>query len=116
MNKKHIGKTLNSVAENHVLSKVEIIQKAGYESQSTYYKHISQADLPFRILYKYARAMNYSFSKELPDFKRWLKENNLPELGSANPELADLTNELNLWKNKYYELLEKYNTLLESKK
>jgi len=116
MNKKHIGKILNSVAENHALSKVEIIQRAGYESQSTYYKHISQVNLSFKILYKYAKAMNYGFSKELPEFKKWLKENNLSEFGNTNPELIELANELSKWKSKYYDLLEKYNTLLEGKK
>lgn len=114
MSKKHIGKILNSVAENHALPKVEIIRKAGYESQSTYYKHISQANLSFKILYKYAKAMDYGFSKELPEFKKWLEENNLPEMGNDNKELIRLTKEVNKWKEKHFELLEKYHVLLES--
>ncbi len=114
MNKKHIGKILNSVAENHALPKVEIIRKAGYESQSTYYKHISQTDLSFKILYKYAKALDYGFSKELPEFKKWLEKNNLPEIENSNKELQRLTREMNKWKEKHFELLEKYNSLLEN--
>lgn len=116
MNSKHIGQILDSVAENHPLTKVEIIQKAGYASQSTYYKHIVQSNLPFKVLYKYAKAMDYGFSKELPEFQQWLKKNNLEELGDTNPELTELASELGRWKEKYYALLEKYNVLLEGKK
>lgn len=116
MTKKHIGHILDSVAENHPLSKVEIIKKAGYTSQSTYYKHIVQEDLSFRILYKYARAMDYSFSSELPEFEKWMKDNNAPPLGTMNKEIDALIQELNKWKEKYYELMEKYNMLLEEKR
>src|SRR5690606_10780827 len=103
MNKKHIGQILDAVADNHAFSKVEIIEKAGYSSQSTYYKHIVQESLSYKILYKYARAMNYNFSRELPEFAKWMKENNMPELGAIDKEFQELVQELNKWKEKYYE-------------
>ena len=116
MTKKHIGQILDSVAENHAFSKVEIIERAGYTSQSTYYKHIVQQDLSFRILYKYARAMDYNFSSELPEFVEWIQMNNMPMLGTLNKEFDGLVQELSDWKEKYYTLLEKYNSLLEESK
>jgi len=116
MTRKHIGRILDSVAENHAFPKVEIIERAGYASQSTYYKHIIQQNLSFRILYKYARAMNYNFSRELPEFVKWMQKNNVPALGTMNKEFDELVQELNKWKEKYYSLLEKYNTLLEESK
>lgn len=113
MSKKHIGEILNTIATNHPLPKVEIIQLAGYSSQSTYYKHISQEDLPFKILYRYAKVLEYGFAKEIPEFKNWIKINNLAPIGSSSLEESQLIKERNSWKEKYFELLEKYNELLE---
>lgn len=113
MNKKHIGEILNVVAENHALPKVIIIEMAGYASQSTYYKHIVRNDLPFKTLYKYAKAMNYNFSKEIPEFANWLKKNNLVIADSTNDEIKTLTLERDEWKEKYYEQMKEYNELMK---
>ena len=114
MSGKHIGKILDIVATNHPLPKVEIIELAGYGSQSTYYKHKSQKDLPFSILYKYAKAMDYSFAKEIPEFEKWIEKNNLSKAGTSSLEESKLLKERDTWKEKYFELLEKYNELLEN--
>jgi len=116
MSKKHIGEILDNVATNHPLPKVEIIQMAGYNSQSTYYKHISQENLGFRVLYKYAKVLEYDFAKEIPEFKTWITNNNLSPIGSTSIEESQLIKERDSWKEKYFQLLEKYNELLEEKR
>lgn len=113
MSKKHIGEILDFVAENHALPKVNIIEMAGYASQSTYYKHIVRNDLPFKILYKYARAMNYNFSKEIPEFTNWLKNNNLVIADVSNDKIETLALERDQWKEKYYEQMKEYNELMK---
>ncbi|QQT29424.1 hypothetical protein I6I99_19025 [Sphingobacterium multivorum] len=116
MSKKHVGEILDNIATNHPLPKVELIRLAGYGSQSTYYKHISRNDLPFRVLYKYAKVMDYNFAKEIPEFSEWIESKNLPKIGASSIEESKLIKEKDSWKEKYFELLEKYNKLLEEQR
>jgi len=110
-----IGKVLHNVASRHNLSITKITKKAGYNSQSTFYKHTAQANLSFKILYRYAKAMNYYFTSEIPEFEKWLKENGLIDKDKTPESFEELRIDRDNWRNKYYQLLEKYNTLLEDK-
>lgn len=114
MKKIHIGEVLHEVASRHNLSISEIAKRAGY-TQSTFYKHIKRADLPYKILYKYAQAMNYFFLKELPDFKKWLGDKGLIDKEGEGNDYEKLKKDRDNWKDKYYILLEKYNNILEQR-
>jgi len=111
----HIGKALHDAALVHKMKIVDIVQAAGYTSQSTFYKHIGEPNLPFRTLYKYAKVMEYYFDSEIPEFKTWIVKNGL-SLGSPNKlGYSELEKERDYWKDKYYALLERYNSLLEKR-
>lgn len=111
----HRGKILHDVASLHPLKIIAIIEEAGFTSQSTFYKHVREEKLPFRTLYKYAKAMNYYFTKEIPEFKSWLDKNGLIDRNVEPANYADLQRERDLWREKYYALLEEHNKLIKDK-
>lgn len=102
MSNKHRGKILASVAERHPLSIVEIARRASY-TQSTFYKHKLQEDLPFKILYKYAKVMDYYFANELPEFTKYLKDNRLNEPSTGEPTYEDLVKENRILKQELFD-------------
>ncbi|SMG15748.1 hypothetical protein [Sphingobacterium psychroaquaticum] len=110
----HRGAILHRIAKLHKKSIVQISKDAGVD-QSTFYYHKEQEDLSFEILYKYAIAMDYFFSTELPEFSEWLKENNLLPSDEAQLSIEGLLKERDYWKDKYYSLLEEHNNLIKEK-
>lgn len=108
MSKQNIdrGKLLQEKVSKSGISVKVITNRAGYQ-RPTYYTHVRKADLSFDILEKYGRALNYDFSIDIPEMKEYFK--------SRNPNISNDINSAEYWKNKYYELLEKYNKLLEGK-
>lgn len=87
-----------------------MVDRVGYD-RSTYYSHIKREDLSYSILWAYGKAIPYDFTKEFPDMK-----NHIPELNREITDFEEMKADRNKWKEKYYELLEKHNTLLEGNK
>ena len=93
------------------LNKEEVAVKAGY-SRSSYYKHIDNPDLDFHILIAYGRAMKHDFTDEFPEMPRYLLQD--PEEPYPQPlTLDEAIRQRDYWKDKYIEMLEKYNRLME---
>ncbi|MBI5370595.1 MAG: helix-turn-helix domain-containing protein [Sphingobacteriales bacterium] len=107
------GQILATVVEASGLKKEEVAKKAGY-SRSAYYKHIENPELDFSILIAYGKALRYDFTEDIPGMPRYLLEDAGELYG--NPEnLEEARKILSQLKNKYLELLEKYNRLIEEK-
>ncbi len=113
--KKHIhrGQLLESVMKASRLNIKFVAEKAGY-SRSAYYKHKETKDLDFHILAAYGKALRHDFSEDIPDMPKYLVEEPAEEYGKQ-PTLKDALKQRDHWKEKYYELLEKYNRLIEEK-
>ena len=112
-NKVHRGQLLAAAVEGSRLNKEEVAEKAGY-SRSAYYKHIDNADLDYHILIAYGRAIGHDFTEELPEMPKYLMEE--PEGGYNKPlTIEEAVRQRDHWKDKYIELLEKYNRLIENK-
>ena len=103
------GRLLAIAVEGTGLNKEDVAAKAGY-SRSAYYKHIENPNLDDHILIAYGRAMNYDFTEHLPELPKYLKQDG----DSANSN-AELLRQRDYWKDKYVELLEKYNKMIEEK-
>ncbi|WP_293883545.1 hypothetical protein [Sphingobacterium sp. UBA1498] len=115
MEKIHRGLILHKAAKRNKKSITQIAKDAGVD-QSTFYYHKDQEDLPFDILYKYAVAMDYFFSAELPEFTEWLKENRLDvQNEETHLSIENLVKERDYWKDRYYSLLEEHNKLIKEK-
>lgn len=95
------------------LSREEAAKKAGY-TRSAYYKHIENPNLDFHILIAYGRAIKHDFTEEFPDMPKYVLEE--PEETYGKPKsIDDAVRMVEHWKHKYFELLEKYNRLIEER-
>jgi hypothetical protein len=111
--KVHRGQLLAAAVEASRLNKEEVAEKAGY-SRSAYYKHIDNRDLEYHILMAYGKALGHDFTEDLPEMPKYLLEE--PDEGYNKPfNLEEAIRQRDLWKDKYIELLEKYNKLIESR-
>ncbi len=89
-----------------------ITNRAGY-NRSSYYNHILKPDLSFTILTKYGKALGHDFSRELPEIQPYMRLDEPTPGYQTNLTTEELIKQRDLWKDKYLELLEKYNRLIE---
>ena len=107
------GQVLATAVEATGLNKEDVANKAGY-SRSAYYKHIENPELDYHILMAYGRAIRYDFTEEFPDMPKYIVEE--PGDGFNKPAtLEEAVLLLEKWKDKYLELLEKYNQIIEER-
>lgn len=92
-----------------------IARKAGYK-RVTYYSHIKQRDLNLSILEKYGRAINHDFSSAVPALRELRVEEDESIYAKESIPLETALKQLQVWKEKYYELMEKYIKLVEKDK
>lgn len=105
----HRGQLLKKVVKSSGVSITALIKKVNY-SRTSYYNHIDNKDLPLDIIAQYGKALGYDFSKNFPEIKEL---NNFIDKIPLTIEQA--TTEINYWKQRYYDLLEKYNELMEQR-
>ena len=87
--------------------------KAKY-SRSSYYKHIADPELDFHILAAYGKAIGHDFTEEFPEMPKYILEDP-EETYSKTITPEELTRQRDHWKDKYLDLLEKYNRLIEER-
>jgi hypothetical protein len=110
----HRGHILKNAAEATRFKKEDVAAKAGY-TRSSYYKHIQDAELPYHILASYGKALKFDFTDELPEMPKYLIEET-DTLYDKGMTIEDLLKQIEYWKDKYIDLLEKYNRLIEEKR
>ena len=107
------GQILAAVVEASGLNKEEAANKAGY-SRSAYYKHVENPNLDYHILIAYGRALRHDFTDEFPDMPKYILEE--PEEIYGKPKTVEEAIRIaEQWKNKYLDLLEKYNKMIEER-
>lgn len=107
------GQVLETAVKASGLGIEEAAKKAGY-TRSAYYKHREDPKLDYHILILYGKAINYDFTEEFPDMPKYMAEE--PESIYGKPKtIEDAVKLADQWKNKYLELLEKYNRLMEER-
>jgi hypothetical protein len=113
--KKHIhrGQLLENAVKASRLNIEFVADKAGY-SRSSYYKHKEERDLDYHILAAYGRALKHDFTEDLPEMPKYIMEEPGETYGKT-PSLQDAIKQRDQWRDKYYELLEKYNKMIEEK-
>jgi hypothetical protein len=77
--------------------------------------HIKQKDLNLDILKKYAKAIEYDFSNEVSGLETFVVGEEESVYKTKPKTLKDALKQRDEWKDKYYELMEKYQRLLEKK-
>lgn len=109
----HHGLILAAAVEATGLNKETVAVKAGY-SRSGYYKHIKKSDLGFHILIAYGKAIKHDFTEELPNMPKYIVED-LPEPYSKTISAEEAIRQRDIWRDRYFELMVKYNKLIEEK-
>ena len=112
-NSKHRGEILRDAVNERGMNITKLMKKVNY-SRSTYYNHILDPDLPYEVLEKYGKAMSHDFSDEFPNFSGFRLEDEPAEYG--RPEtLEKALEQMDMYRDKYQDILEKYQKLLEEK-
>lgn len=81
----------------------------------TVYRHFQVADLDDTVMLQYGRVLRHDFSKEVPQLADALNYLQEPQAKYYTRTKEDLIEEIESWKNKYINLLEKYNRIVEEK-
>lgn len=111
---KHRGEILKIVMHELNLKVASVARKMDID-RGTVYRHFDDANLSIDYLVKYGKAMNYDFSKYFPELLNVVQEE-VVEYNKQPKTFSDLEKELQIWKDKYIQLLEQYNELLLEKK
>jgi hypothetical protein len=105
----HRGQLLKRIVKNSDLSITTIAKRAGY-SRATYYNHIEVKSLSLGILERYGNALGHDFSMEIPEISQ------IKSFTEREPlSIQEAIMQRDQWRSKYFELIEKYKTLLEEK-
>ncbi len=91
-----------------------ITKRAGYK-RGTYYSHIKKKDLSIATLRKYGKAIGHDFSEELPHLNSFMVEEEDEVYENEPKTIQQAIRQRNLWKQKYYDLMEKYVRCMEGK-
>ena len=110
----HRGEILKSIFKANKFNVTSIARKMNVD-RGTVYRHFDDANLSIDYLIKYGKAMNYDFSKYFPELLNIVKED-LDQYDKQQKTYSDLEKQLQIWKDKYIQLLEQYNELLLEKK
>lgn len=108
----HYGELLRKAADQSDLSITQIAKRAGF-NRTTFYNHIINPHLPFHILERYARVLQYDFASLIPDMERFQRFEEASTLYKIPENIEEATQQRDTWKERYYELLEKYNKIIE---
>lgn len=110
----HKGQLLKTQVESKGISVTKLVEKAGF-SRSSYYNHIKDPDLSIDILLQYDKILGVNFIDFLEEYiDRDVNDIQYIYLNSSKPVTLDESKlQTQFWKNKYLELLEKYQVLLE---
>ncbi|RXK83475.1 hypothetical protein [Filimonas effusa] len=109
-NKIDRGALLSSAVTATGINKEDIARRAGY-SRAGYYKHIKDPNLPYHILMAYGKVINRDFTDEFPDMPKYLFDS----INAKQPTLTEALQQIENWKMKYLDLLEKYNRIIEDR-
>lgn len=116
INPKHIdrGARLKQVVAENGISITQLVRKTGI-SRSSYYNHIADRFLPIDILLKYGQVLKHDFLVDFPELSQYIvNENAMPyaQLSEAST-IEEAVKQRDIWKEKYFEMLEKYHQLRE---
>lgn len=106
---KHKGETLRSLVDKSSLNLSQIAKKIKF-SRSTIYRDFEKPDLSLDRLVQYGKVLEIDMSKYFPEILGITSE---PPAGYNSPKsYNELLDEAKYWKDKYIDILEKYNSLL----
>jgi hypothetical protein len=110
----HRGEVLKD-AVRKVSFKITTLTKRMSISRGTYYNHIEDPELSFELLERYGKILKYDFTADFPEMQKYALEESIETYGPPST-FEEAVNQMAYYKEKYYQLLEKYTHLMEEKK
>jgi len=83
------GKSLYIAVLNSGYTNKQAAQRANYQ-EATFYSHIKQERLDYKILAKYGKAINHDFSAEYPEITEYQIENPSDRIAKESRPYIDL--------------------------
>lgn len=106
------GELLRRVIKRSGVNITELARRLKVDRRSVYY-WFNQEKISFSVAAKVGRALHYDFADEFPDYNiKKLLEEKLQAAPLGDQKTKEV---INVWMNKYIDLLEKYNQLLIQK-
>lgn len=109
----HRGEALQAAISSSDLTIKQITARARF-SRSSYYNHIADPNLPFEVLVRYGKVLKYDFTQDIPGMEKYPFNEDIvprPQPKTFDEAIADR----DYWRDKYIQLLEKHNKLIEGK-
>lgn len=107
------GKVLEDFIKNlnPKVSKAALAKKLGYD-RSTLYLHFANPNLDYSVILKYGKALKHDFSVEFPDMFQYISTVEEPLAEYKVMSVSEALRERDYWKDKYINLMERYNELI----
>lgn len=107
------GKILKQIFKDTGLKVAQVARKMDVD-RGTIYRHFDEEDLSLDYIIKYGKAMKVDMNKYFPEISSIVLEDEVQYM-LEKPTYSELETRLDHWKDKYIQLLEKYNELLLEK-
>jgi len=107
---RHDGEILKKLIGKGEVPISRIAKQLGVD-RSTIYRMFEKTDIPIEFLLKIGKVINKDMSTFFPEVIQAIQE---PPMNYNSPKsYSDLLDESRYWKDKYIDILEKYNSLLK---
>lgn len=99
--KKHKGELLDSIVRNSGMTIKAVAKAAGYD-RTSYYNHILEPQLPYKIISRYGEALRHDFSNEYPEEKA-----TRPTHTKEITTFEEMEKDRDYWRERFFRLTEK---------
>lgn len=99
--KKHKGELLDSIVRNSGMTIKAVAKAAGYD-RTSYYNHILEPQLPYKIISRYGEALRHDFSNEYPE-EKVTRLTHTKEITT----FEEMEKDRDYWRERFFRLTEK---------
>lgn len=91
-----------------------VIAKEMELNRGTIYRHCEDENLSDSLLLKYGRVLKHDFSIEIPELASLINTMREPQAIYGKKTYEELMGDVEFWRSKYIDLLEKYTSMIQS--
>ena len=111
---KHKGKIVEKAVRESGISITKICKKLGKTTRWMYYT-FENPDVSLDYIIKIGKIIHHDFSSEIKEYSSFMEKSLRYTIYEPEASYIDRLENADYWKDKYLELLEKYNALLAEK-
>ena len=107
----HMGEIIKKRIEESGMRLGDVAKRVG-KVRNTFYNWYNRDELPLEDVIKIGRAIKHDFSEDFPALFNQVSDPAQTYGGKVATEVSKCREELSMWKEKYFDLLEKHNHVL----